>query len=223
MNQAKIKVSYHHGDLREALLQAAEELLDEAGLPALSLRACARRAGVSHAAPKHHFTDLADLVAEVAARSFDRLNEALRVARAAAGSDPEARFVATVRTYVRFAWRQPDHFRLMFRTDVLNQHNAAFQQASSRTFAELADSVTLLRGEPDVDPEELLQRVQDGPLQQALMLGWSYAHGFAQLLLEGQLGAFIGEQDLDRFIDDAIGSTGVRLAALLREPASSAE
>src|SRR6056297_2914679 len=99
------KAGYHHGDLREALLTAADQLLHEEGLGGLTLRACARRAGVSHAAPKHHFADLAELLSEVAARSFDRLTEALNQARPAAGDGPEQHFIMVARTYVMFARR----------------------------------------------------------------------------------------------------------------------
>ena len=91
MAQPKTKSSYHHGDLREALLVAAEEILDEEGVQSLTLRACTRRAGVSHAAPKHHFADVAELLSEVAARSFDRLNQILKTARDEAGTDPAER------------------------------------------------------------------------------------------------------------------------------------
>ena len=93
MNAVEAKSGYHHGDLREALLVSAEQLLREEGLKALTLRACARRAGVSHAAPKHHFNDVAELLSEVSARGFDRLTAALKEAREAAGEDPVERFV----------------------------------------------------------------------------------------------------------------------------------
>jgi AcrR family transcriptional regulator len=98
MPEAKPRDSYHHGDLREALLTAAEQLLHEEGLQGLTLRACARRAGVSHAAPKHHFEDLSDLLSEVAARSFDRLAERLEAARAALGDEPDERVAAAARS-----------------------------------------------------------------------------------------------------------------------------
>jgi len=93
-SQPRPRAGYHHGDLREALLEAAEALLREEGVPGLTLRACARRAGVSHAAPKHHFADLSELLSAVAARGFDRLTVALVDAREAAGDDPDRRFSA---------------------------------------------------------------------------------------------------------------------------------
>lgn len=208
--------SYHHGDLREALLHAAAEILDQEGLPGLTLRACARRAGVSHAAPKHHFHDLADLLAEVAARGFSRLTLALREARAAAGSDPELRFVAVSRTYVQFAQEHPAHFRLMFRSDALNQSNRPLRYAAAETFAEMTNSISVQRGEPEVTPEDLLQRIADDSLMQDILIGWSHVHGYALLLLEGQLDIFSRSEDRDLFVERTLKSTGSRLSRMLQ-------
>jgi AcrR family transcriptional regulator len=208
--------SYHHGDLREALLRAAEEILDQEGLPGLTLRACARRAGVSHAAPKHHFPDLADLLAEVAARGFSRLTLALREARAAAGSDPELRFVAVSRTYVQFAQEHPAHFRLMFRSDALNQSNRGLRSAATETFVEMTNSISVQRGAPDVTPDDLLQRIADDALMQDILIGWSHVHGYALLLLEGQLDIFSGSEDRDLFVERTLKSAGGRLSRMLQ-------
>lgn len=213
--QARSRTGYHHGDLREALLEAAESLLREEGLGGLTLRACARRAGVSHAAPKHHFPDVSTLLSEVAARGFDRLTEALVAAREAAGGDPGRRFTAAARTYVTFARRHPAHFRLMFRSDGLDPCNRTLAAASARAFAELTGTITRLRGEPDVAPAELAERVQDAALMEDVLLGWSHVHGYAQLLLEGQLAAFAGEEQLDDFIERTVGANSRRLSDLL--------
>jgi AcrR family transcriptional regulator len=214
------KAGYHHGDLREALLVAADLLIREEGLPGLTLRACARRAGVSHAAPKHHFADLADLLAEVAARSFDRLTTALQAARAGVGDDPDERFIAIARTYVDFARQYPDHFRLMFRSDLLSRCNTALRSASARTYAEMIDGVTAQRGEPDVAPEELGARIQDHGLVEDILLGWSYVHGYAQLLLEGQLAVFAREENLEDFLQRTLATGGRRLGRLFRDTGS---
>ncbi len=215
--QPRPRAGYHHGDLREALLAAAEQLLHEAGLQGLTLRACARRAGVSHAAPKHHFADLSELLSEVAARGFDRLTDALVTAHAEAGDDPDARFIAMTRTYVDFARSNPAHFRLMFRWDLLNRRNPTLRAASRRTFAEMMGSVTVQRGEPDVEPDELLDRIQDENLVEDLIIGWSHVHGYTQLLLEGQLAVFTREESLEDFIQRTLIATGKRLGRLFRE------
>jgi AcrR family transcriptional regulator len=211
---------YHHGQLREALLDAAEALLGEGGVQALSLRACARRAGVSHAAPKHHFQDIAELLAEVSARSFDRLTLLLQEAGAAAGEDATRHYVAVARTYVHFALKYPSHFRLMFRSDAMAVQNPALESAANRTFAEMASSVTRLLNQPDVTPESLRERTADRELQNAILLAWSHIHGYTQLLLEGQFAAFAEAEGLDRFLERTIPETTARMCALLQTNAS---
>lgn len=214
--RAKAKSSYHHGDLREALLAAAEELLQEEGVAGLTLRACARRAGVSHAAPKHHFADVSELLAEVSARSFDRLTAALRSGREAAGGDPEGQIVDVFRTYVAFARQYPDHFRLMFRWDAMASDNVALRTAASRTFAEMTSSVTRQRGDADVTAETLTERIQERGLQNDVLLAWSQIHGYAQLLLEGQFDGFAQAEGMDAFVERTVVENGGRLSRLLR-------
>ena len=210
------KSGYHHGDLREALLTAADQLLHEEGLQGLTLRACARRAGVSHAAPKHHFANLSELLSEVAARGFACLAEALEEARARAGDDPGERFIAAALTYVEYARTHPAHFRLMFRSDSLKDCNEALSQSRSRAFSELTDTITLQRGEPDVAPGELRHRVMEAGLMEDVLLGWSYVHGYTQLLLEGQIAVFAREESLENFLRRTITATGRRLSRMMR-------
>ena len=105
--------TYHHGDLREALVAAGTALLRERGGEDFTLRECARRAGVSHAAPKHHFPGFDDLLAEIAARGFEAFTQALETAAAdcdTAGS----RLQAMSEAYLRFAASQPAIYGLMF-------------------------------------------------------------------------------------------------------------
>jgi AcrR family transcriptional regulator len=109
------KQPYHHGDLREALLLAAEAALNEMPVEEVSLREIARRAGVSHAAPKHHFASLGQLFAEVAARGFERFYDTLEdAANRDADQSPRARVVAMGRAYLRFAADHPAIYSLMF-------------------------------------------------------------------------------------------------------------
>jgi AcrR family transcriptional regulator len=208
--------SYHHGHLKEALLDAAEELLLEQGVQGVTLRACARRAGVSHAAPKHHFADVAELISEVAARSFDRLTDALKAAREQGGEDPTERSVTVARTYVNFARTYPDHFRLMFRWDAMSADNETLRVAASHTFAEMTSSVTVQRGETEVTPETLLTRIRDRGLQNDVLLAWSQIHGYAQLLLEGQLDGFAEEEGMDAFVERTVRENAIRVGKALR-------
>ena len=109
--------SYHHGALREALIRSAREILESEGYEALTLRAAARRAGVSQAAPYNHFADKAALLASIAALGFKEFAAAMRQEMSAAG-DPQARLNATGIAYVAFATSNPGLFKLMFGSSV---------------------------------------------------------------------------------------------------------
>src|SRR3954451_3549792 len=104
---------YHHGDLRRALLDTALEAVAEQGPATISLRDVARRAGVSHAAPTHHFGDKAGLLTALAVEGFDQLAKALATSRLASNS-----FLELGVTYVRFAVTRRPLFEVMFRTDL---------------------------------------------------------------------------------------------------------
>src|SRR6185312_15020282 len=106
---------YHHGDLHDALLAAAERVLERDGLPGLTLRAVAREAGVSHAAPTHHFGDLSGLLSELAAIGFRRFNEAM-IAAGKTDSSPLMKAMARAKAYVAYAQACPGMYGLMFRT-----------------------------------------------------------------------------------------------------------
>src|SRR5262245_58895526 len=111
--------TYHHGNLRPALIDAAMQILQRQGMDAVSLRAVARHARVSHSAPYHHFANEAALLAAMATAGFERMIEAIQfeVARTAK-DDPWERLRATGRAYVLFAVQQPSVFRIMFRPEL---------------------------------------------------------------------------------------------------------
>ena len=120
---ASVETPYHHGALRDALLQAAERVLEREGLAGLTLRAVAREAGVSHAAPTHHFGDLTGLVSELAAIGFRQFNMAMGSA-CAPGAPQMQRMQARVRAYVGYAQAHPGMYGLMFRTEQLHRTTA---------------------------------------------------------------------------------------------------
>jgi hypothetical protein len=82
----------------------------------------------------------------------------------------------------------------------------------------MTNSITVQRGEPDVTPEDLLERITTPGLGADILVGWSHIHGFAQLLLEGQLNVFGAGDDSDEFVESALVASGKRIAGLLREP-----
>ncbi|MGE0311985.1 MAG: WHG domain-containing protein [Lautropia sp.] len=180
---ASASAGYHHGDLREALLAAAESLLLERGMAAFTLRECARRAGVSHAAPAHHFGDARGLLTAFAARGFERMAGLMQQYVDAAPPDPSSRLVAVGQAYIDFALAHRAHFQLMFGRDRLDPDDGALQQAGNRT----AD---LLR--QAMDAVMLAQKLPPASLPSRLLLAWSAVHGYATLVIEGQCSELFG-------------------------------
>ncbi|MDB5653879.1 MAG: TetR family transcriptional regulator [Tardiphaga sp.] len=173
--------TYHHGDLHEALLKAAEKLLERDGLQGLTLRAVAREAGVSHAAPTHHFGDLAGLVSELAAIGFRSFN-ATMIAAAATGTTPVESALARARAYLAYARTRPGMYRLMFRTERLDMTRPALREAANASFAALATvSGTQHPGDVATDALTMDQAAQ-------IARTWSLVHGFTMLMLDGRLG-----------------------------------
>jgi AcrR family transcriptional regulator len=169
---------YHHGDLRAALIAAAETELAEKGIDGFTLRGCARRAGVSHAAPAHHFKDVRALLTELATIGFRRLSASMD--DHAAGVDPGSvdYVVAIGRGYVAFAERHPQSFGLIFRTANLDREEPEFVAASREAFSHPVRAVGALYGSDDP--------MSDPKLAEIVIGIWSQVHGFAALLLAGQ-------------------------------------
>jgi AcrR family transcriptional regulator len=172
------KPSYHHGDLREALLRAAESELAEKGVEAFSLRGCARRAGVSHAAPAHHFPTADHLLTALAGVGFARLTASMRRHAEAAAPEPEARLIALGLGYIAFAEADPALFKLMFGSDRPSHDDAAFKDCASAAFGTLVDAVAAIRGAPPLASAE-------GTRQ--LSAAWAVVHGLAHLLIERRM------------------------------------
>ena len=161
---------YHHGDLPNALRQAAVAVIDERGLGAFSLREVARRAGVSHTAPAHHFGDVRGLLTAVAIDGFEALQAV--TAEACAGiEDPVERLAAIGDAYVNLARSHHAHCEVMFRTDVVDPDDADLQLAGMTAYAVLEDTVRTL-----IDDEGL-----DVDLDDATWLCWSAMQGLVAL------------------------------------------
>ncbi|GHJ92226.1 TetR family transcriptional regulator [Streptomyces sp. NE5-10] len=165
--------TYHHGDLRAACLRAARELLEEDGGAALSLRAVARRAGVSATAPYRHFADREALVSAVAAEGYRELAEHLSADRPAPSTPDDLAAVAVV--YVRFALEHPALFRAMFAEpcDPTSEERVAATEAISSYVR------TLVRDAfPGTEDTDALSTTV-----------WALVHGLAFLHLDGKLDA----------------------------------
>lgn len=191
--------SYHHGDLRAALLDAAGSILQEKGVEGFSLRECARRAGTSHAAPAHHFGDTQGLLSEFAALGFERMVAMMQGARAAAEPGAADQLRATGRAYIDFALANRAAFQLMFRADRLAGGHARLDQARAAAFEELRSALAALHEGSAPKPQ--------------LMLAWSAVHGFATLLLEHATDGIRQGQDVEQFSQEM----GDAMLALLRK------
>ncbi|MFJ5301241.1 TetR/AcrR family transcriptional regulator [Streptomyces sp. NPDC088350] len=179
------KGPYHHGDLRRAILTAALDAIAADGPSALSLRDLARRAGVSHAAPAHHFKDRTGLLTAIAAEGFGLLAGA--IGKAADLKDAGVR-------YVRFARERPAHFQVMFAPELLRGGDLELTTARALAADALGHAVSA------VPPEG---RGPDTRL--AGVAAWSLAHGFATLLLGHNLDAAVGERDPEEVFRELAG------------------
>ena len=168
---------YHHGGLREALVEDGTLLIKEAGLSAFTLRECARRAGVSHAAPKNHFATAEDLLAEIAARGYERFVASLgKAADRAADQSPDTRLIAMGQAYVAFARAHPGVYGLMFRT--MKDHavtSGHLDDAKRAAWVQLHDGVAAVIG-----PGR-----GDGAVKSAHV--WALVHGIASLIIDKRL------------------------------------
>lgn len=165
---------YHHGDLRAALLDAAAAVIEESGPAAVSLRNLARLVGVSHAAPAHHFGDLAGLLTALATEGYTRLADA--VEQVSPVRDLREAGVA----YVSFAVADRARFEVMFRPELLHREDAELQAAQARAMGALRAAVAEWSTERTGDPDT------------AGVAAWSLVHGFATLWLQGVLPESLG-------------------------------
>lgn len=161
---------YHHGNLRPALISAAIGEIEESGPAAMSLRAVARRAGVTHAAATYHFGDRAGLLTAVAAEGYRLLAEALHGAQETRGS-----FLEVGVAYVRFAVTHRAHFEVMYRPELYHRDDAELGRAREA-------AATLLYGTGEITREKMAYGVA----------AWSIVHGLATLWLNGNLPAQLG-------------------------------
>jgi AcrR family transcriptional regulator len=167
--------AYHHGNLRAALLEATRALLAEVGVEGLNLREVSRRTGVSHAAAYNHFQDKASLVRAVVDAAFERLAAEMRRARSSSHDPFEALRRIGV-AYVRFAYRNPAEFQIMFRPEL---YAVPDSEASPNR---------------DVGHQLLVETIEDcqkagviarGPVEPLVLAAWSTVHGLSSLIVDG--------------------------------------
>ncbi len=174
------KTTYHHGRLREALLEAALALVAEQGASAVSLREVARRAGVSHAAPAHHFGDKAGMLTALAVQGFVLFTESMRAAAARGEADPRRSFALTGLAYVMFAAEHRAYFEVMFSPELLRRDDPELLSTATGAYAVLLENARA-SFEKEPTEEELTVRA---------ITAWAQAHGFATLWLDGNLSQY---------------------------------
>ena len=190
--------TYHHGDLRTALLAAAEEELSDKGVEGFTLRGCAKRAGVSHAAPAHHFKDANALLTALAAGGFERFAASMQRRRELAEKTPHEQHKAIGLGYIDFAKTNPALFRLMFSSARPDRRDDALSRTASAAFDILVDAVRAVKG---VDPRKDREAMLD------VAASWAIVHGLAELTLSGRmpLPAAMAGEDVDQVYAEIAG------------------
>lgn len=200
--------AYHHGDLRNALIQAGLELLAEGGAHELDLRKVARRAGVSHAAPYRHFVDKQSLIAAINEEGFHRLAEQMQTALREASDEPFEQLLGIALTYVRFAQENPWLMREMFSGLTIERETFAELQAASKAVYHLY--VEVIR-----HGQERGQIVAGDPAALACVL-LSALHGLAMLIIENQMRPYAdgpdGAENVTRYTIEVLYSGFARKA-----------
>jgi AcrR family transcriptional regulator len=173
----KQKAPYHHGNLKEELLDAAVALIAEVGAQAFTLREVARRAGVSHNAPYRHFRDKEELLSAVAGQGFERLTASMQRS-IAEGRSADDRLRLCGRGYVQFALRWPQHIYVMFDLPAPKKLDPEYKQPAEAAFQTLLACMIALQAEgglPKSDPHPFA------------FIAWSAIHGFAKLAISGEI------------------------------------
>jgi AcrR family transcriptional regulator len=180
------KKTYHHGDLKNALIKAGVEILAKDGVSGLSLRKVASKAGVSHAAPYSHFADKQALIAAISTEGFRQLYERVDMVAEKYKTTPSKQLIEVAWTYVQFALDDPDRFKVMF-SGILEKEKEypEFVAESQRNF-QLVKMI--------VEANQSAGMLRSGPSDLVAMSAWGIIHGFIMLLLEGQISHTVLEQ-----------------------------
>ena len=174
--RAMTRRAYHHGNLRETLLQGAVRVIAELGPAAFTLREVARRAGVSHNAPYRHFRDKDALLAAVAAQGFRELTRAMRE-EGERQSKALDKLKQSGLAYVAFAIRRPEHFTVMFDTPVGSSKDPEYLHASQESFNTLVNYIRNCQDEGQLPAGKTMERA---------LYAWSLVHGIAKLAVAGR-------------------------------------
>lgn len=196
--------AYHHGHLRDAVLQQALKLIRKRGDVNFSLREVAQAVGVSHAAVYRHFRNKGDLLATVATAGFDQLGQSIEAAGTGSDKSPDERLAKQGAAYIQLAIQRPGHFTAMFAPEIQSSDQAVqVQTAADKAYGCLAETVAKKLGTTDL---------QDPRVHLHSLHYWALIHGLACLHLSGNLSACFGERfslespaDVQALLSDILG------------------
>ena len=178
--------TYHHGDLKNALIQAGVEILSKEGVGGLSLRKVAQRAGVSHNAPYSHFPDKQSLIAAISTEGFKQLYDEVEIAILSHPDDPKRQLQDGASAYLRFAMNHTDTFKIMFSSALKKEKDyPAFVEISHRAFGRVVDIVRACQEAGLLRP---------APPELTAITVWGQIHGIVSLMLEGQISHTVLDQ-----------------------------
>lgn len=196
--------SYHHGDLHNALLEATKEIISESGVMGVSLREVARRAGVSHSAPAHHFGDKKGLLEGLAIQGYAMMMDQMIATYEECKDEPLLGHMREMgRMYIMFALENPSHYEVMFRGELEHLEGTPLEAASKGVFTPLALTVGRLVAEG---------LIEAGQSRYFATMLWSQMHGFASLWLDDKLPHFYEDHTPEEVVDGLLDT----LAAILR-------
>lgn len=193
IGQAATRDTYHHGDLRHALIARAAEVIESEGIEALTLRGLARDLGVSHAAPNRHFRSKAELLAALAAEGYSALKAATLSAADSVGNDPWVRLNAMGRGFLRWAFDHPASFRAIYHPDVERYADEPLRAAMADFEATVRQAVAATQAtgrHPGVHPTVLTLFTNSVPF------------GVAMILTQGIFQGSMEIEDREQFIAD---------------------
>jgi AcrR family transcriptional regulator len=192
------KKTYHHGDLKNALIKAGVEILAKDGVSGLSLRKVASRVGVSHTAPYSHFADKQSLIAAISTEGFRQLYQRISIVREQYKAEPSRQLIETAWAYVQFALDDRDRFKVMFSAVLEKERDYPdFVAEAHRNFQQ----VKMI-----VEANQAAGVLRSGPSDLVALSAWGMIHGFIMLLLEGQISHTALEQkDLRGLVEFQLG------------------
>jgi AcrR family transcriptional regulator len=190
------QASYHHGDLRAALLEVAAEMIAVEGAESLTLRALSRQIGVSRTAPYRHFADKSALLAAVAEQGFQRLQQHLDAVLQQKEMDPLNRFQQMGVAYIQFAVANPTHYRLMFSSETADfASHPDLETTAKAVFDTLVTSIQQCQA---------ADKIRAGEPRSLAYAVWASVHGLSSLLIDERIKNVKNTEDLATFVTQTL-------------------